>query len=73
MVMIRIHALLADILGLEPAEVPRDADRLTFPTWDSLSHLQLICAIEQEYGLRMSMTEINELRSIPALAERVAR
>ncbi|MBK1703372.1 acyl carrier protein [Halochromatium glycolicum] len=37
------------------------------PTWDSLSHMELILAIETAYDLRLSGDEIADMTSITAI------
>ena len=34
------------------------------PTWDSINHMNLIVALEEEYKVRFSEDEINELLSL---------
>lgn len=67
-----IRWLLADILDIDETAIPLDATRRTFGIWDSLSHLQLIAAIEQRFDVRLTMHEITDLDSIRALADRVS-
>lgn len=64
----RLQAIIAQELELPPAEVPEDASAETLQTWDSLGHMKLIMAIEQELGVRFATAEIPELSSIPKLA-----
>ncbi|MEA3642769.1 MAG: acyl carrier protein [Lamprobacter sp.] len=37
------------------------------PTWDSLSHMELILAIESAYDLRLTGDEIADLTSVAAI------
>lgn len=32
--------------------------------WDSLSHIRLICSVEQHFSIRFSTSEINDLRTV---------
>ena len=32
--------------------------------WDSLSHIRLICSVEEHFSIRFSTTEINDLRTV---------
>ena len=34
--------------------------------WDSVAHLQLVVAIEDEFGVRLSPADVVELKSYPA-------
>jgi acyl carrier protein len=46
--------------------------RASSETWDSLAHLRLISAIEEEFGLRFAMEEIGELDSFERICAAVA-
>jgi acyl carrier protein len=49
-----------------------DSDGLdTVPGWDSAGHLDLIMAIEAEYGIEFDTEEFGELTSIGALRQRL--
>jgi acyl carrier protein len=54
----RLRALIAEILDLPLARVRADIRRAETETWDSLSHLRIITAIEAEFDLAFTMEEI---------------
>lgn len=62
-----LNAILLKTLKLnDPAQL--DGLRLgDIPTWDSLSHMELILAIESAYGLRLTGDEIADLTSVAAI------
>ncbi|WPL14176.1 acyl carrier protein [Thiorhodovibrio litoralis] len=62
-----LNAILLNAFKLnDPAQL--DDLRLgDIPTWDSLSHMDLILAIESAYGLRLSGDEIADLTSVSAI------
>jgi len=35
--------------------------------WDSLNHLRLVTALEQQFGIRLSMQDIQSMQSIASL------
>lgn len=37
--------------------------------WDSLNHITLMAAVENEFGIRLSMGEVSGLDNVGALAE----
>lgn len=37
--------------------------------WDSLNHITLMAAVEEEFGIRLSMGEVSGLDNVGALAE----
>lgn len=34
-----------------------------FPRWDSFSHMELVAAVEQEYGISLDMSEVVAIRT----------
>lgn len=52
-------------------ELPPDADvarvrQLTQPNWDSLAHVTLVAAIENEFGIELAMAESLRITSYAA-------
>ena len=41
--------------------------------WDSVSHIQLIFAVEEEFGIKLSMKDLEGLEDVGALIATVAR
>lgn len=67
----QLKAILVDILGLDELAVTSELDREAEPAWDSLNHLRLITAVEEAFGLRLSMAEIQEIRTAADLEHRL--
>jgi acyl carrier protein len=68
---IRLRQILADVLDIDPQitdDFSRDDDE---SGWDSMAHLRLITAVEQEFGIKLTMKEIEEIRSYGDLRTRV--
>jgi acyl carrier protein len=45
-------------------EVNLATSRREVPKWDSLQHVALVAAIEQQFGISLSMDEMIEIRSV---------
>ncbi|MER7455986.1 acyl carrier protein [Micromonospora sp. NPDC126480] len=56
--------LLADLFGVEPAEVVDDAGPTTIGAWTSMRHIQLVVTLEEVYGVAFSADEIKSFRSV---------
>ena len=67
-----IDELVADVFGLPVAEVRDGLTPEDVPNWDSLNHLRLVTAIEEELGLTLSMAEIQSIDSVGRLRELIA-
>jgi acyl carrier protein len=59
-----LRDILADTLEISPAEVTPDLNTEAVEAWDSFRHLQLILAIEGEYGVQFDPQQIPELTSV---------
>lgn len=61
----RLQRVVATILGIPPAAVGPDTNRDTVGTWDSLRHMNLILALEEEFGVTIPDEEAAHLTSFP--------
>jgi acyl carrier protein len=59
----RLQSLIAEILDIPVAEVVPDLLRTATEHWDSLNHLRLMTAFEEEFGIRLTMPQIAEIQS----------
>ncbi len=59
----RLKALIAEILDMRPADIAADMARESTTQWDSLSHLRLMTALEDEFGVSLTMDEIAAVRT----------
>jgi acyl carrier protein len=60
----RLTKLIAEILRVPEVELVDSLDMERTSTWDSLSHMQLIAALEDEFGIELSSDEIVTMRSV---------
>ena len=58
-----IKGLFANVFNYE-GDVTLATSRREVPKWDSLQHVALVAAIEQEFGITLSMDEMIEIRSV---------
>ena len=49
----RIRQIMADIFGLAPAAIGDDASRETLEQWDSMGHMNLCLALEEEFRIAL--------------------
>ncbi len=67
MISTRLAALLRRQLDLPAYEFQDDTKAFEVPGWDSLRHVQIRTAIEDEYGIRLKGLEVMKLRNIGEL------
>jgi len=68
-----VTRVLADVLGVDPRQIRPDSSPDTIEGWDSVQHLNLIIAVEQEFGVRFAPAEIEDAVTIKAIAELIER
>jgi acyl carrier protein len=67
----RIRDVFINVLGVTDADLTADASPETIPSWDSLTHISLMLAVEGECGTQFEPEDLMELRSFGAVVERV--
>jgi acyl carrier protein len=60
----KVNDLLADLFELDPKTIYDDWTHEDIALWDSLQHLRMITAMEQEFGIKFSMAEIRSMENI---------
>lgn len=68
-----VAKVVADTLGIELQRVTPELNADAVDTWDSLSHLRLITAVEKRFEMRMTMDEVMSLGNVGDLAAVVNR
>lgn len=58
-----IAALIAEVFNYR-GPLTLDMVREDIPRWDSLRHVGLVVAIENEFGVSLSMDEMHEIESV---------
>lgn len=60
----RLYDIVVEVLRVPRREITDQLDMEATSTWDSLSHMQLIAAIEEEFAIELSADEIVMMRSV---------
>ena len=63
----RVKNILADVLGLDVSEVDDTTSKDTVEAWNSLNHLTVVMALEEEFGVQFSDDDMVALVSLPAV------
>lgn len=65
-------SIVGTILGVPEDQVTDDLSPETVDTWDSLNHINLISALEQEFGVTLATDDLAESMSMQRLKELLA-
>jgi acyl carrier protein len=69
----KLVEIVAELFDLAPAAVDDALTPEGVDLWDSMNHLRLVSAVEEEFGIKLSMQEIESIRSLAVLQALVAQ
>jgi len=65
----QIIEIMSLIFNVDPNEIPNDASYGVFEPWDSLNHMNLISALEEEFNIRLSDEDVTDMLNISLVEE----
>ena len=65
----RIRRVAADVLETSSDKITLDSSPETIDTWDSVHHLNLVLALEQEFDLQFEPEEIDQMKDVRHILE----
>jgi acyl carrier protein len=71
--MPRVEAIFRDVLDDAHLEITPDSSPSNLEGWDSLASINLITAIEQEFAIRITVTELSNANSVGDILRLVDR
>ena len=60
----RLNEVFRDVFDDESIEVNENTTSADIEDWDSLEHISLMSAVEQEFGIRFSMGQIQSMKNV---------
>ncbi len=60
----QMEEIFKDVLDLDEIELTEDTTADDIDEWDSLSHIQLIVAIEKGFSIKLTAREVKELADV---------
>lgn len=69
----QVKQVMADILSLDTATIDNSTSKDSTASWDSLSHINLIVALEQEFQVSFDVTEIESMLSYTDIMDTLGR
>src|SRR5262249_28355551 len=63
----RVLAIVSQVLGVEVDALDESSSPDTIESWDSLNHMNLVLALEEEFGVQFSDDQIVQLLSLGAI------
>ena len=63
----KLKMLVANVLGITADEVVDQLSPVNNGSWDSLNHMKIITAVEKEFDVAMTMSDIQSIVDFEAL------
>ena len=63
-IFINLSEIFIDVLDLDEVELTDETSANDIEEWDSLSHIQLIVAIEKAFGIKFTSLEIMKWKNV---------
>lgn len=60
---LKLKVLLARVMRVDVATITSDASTDTIATWDSLNHMKLVLALEEEFDVAFDESQIEHMTS----------
>ena len=68
----RLNYIFRDIFDDKTISVNENTTAADIEDWDSLTHISLIAAIEDEFGIRFDMKDVLKMKNVSEMADRIA-
>jgi acyl carrier protein len=68
----RVICIFSDILDIDHKRINDDTSPENTPEWDSLAAMNLVSAVEEEFQINLTTTDIMKMRSIAIVKQVIA-
>lgn len=72
-VLEQIRDIMADVFDVDDLNVTPQTTAKDVEEWDSLSHIRLIVAIEQHFGIKFTTLEVEGFKTVGDLVAAIER
>lgn len=69
----RLNAIFRDFFDDDEIELTPETTADDIDDWDSLNHITLMSAVEEEFGIRFTMGQVSGMKNVGEMAEIIAR
>ena len=63
-ILAQLQPIFRDVLDDPALQITRESSAATVANWDSLAHINLVSAIEQDFRIRFSLNELAGLKNV---------
>ncbi len=65
----RLNNVFRDIFDDDSIEVNENTTSNDIEDWDSLEHINLVVAVEQEFGIKFNMNEVTTMKNVGEMVD----
>jgi acyl carrier protein len=67
----KVLEIVASILNVEKSELSLESSPETLSNWDSMNHMNLIMALEEEFDITFTEIEIMDMLSVRSILDKL--
>ncbi len=68
----KLTSIFRDVFDDDTIEIAEDTTAADIEDWDSLTHIMLLSAVEDGFGIRFDMKAVQGLKDVGAMADLIA-
>ncbi len=68
----KLQSIFRDVIGDSSLEISEDTKRADLEDWDSVAMVQIILAVESEFGIRFSTGEIANISAVSDIMKKIS-
>jgi acyl carrier protein len=69
----RLEEVFRDVFDDDSIKLSPDTTAADIEDWDSIEHINLVGAVEDEFGIRFSMGEVSGMKDVGEMAQIIAK
>ena len=67
----RIKNIISKILSISTDDIQDDSSSDSLQAWDSLGHMKIVLALEEEFDIRFDEVQITEMTSVSKICQTI--
>jgi acyl carrier protein len=72
-ILSQLEPIFRDVLDNSRLNLTRGSNASNVAGWDSLAHINLVSAIEQQFGISFTLSELQELKNVGEMIDLMER
>jgi acyl carrier protein len=69
----QVREIMAATFAMDEDDLPDDVSQQTCRRWNSLQHMTLMVALEEQFAIRLSMADMTAMKSLPLIVATLSR